>query len=216
MDSNITSKSVLLVSKNLELFKAIKRLSYINIDCIGIVQDVSGNLSNSNVILIADTDDIDWCLMGIRNNCCNPIILLGIRPDNFNASGMQYLPIPFLIKELRDSIVKSNAISGEKRKKYYFKSLCLNKIKAFTTHDLYNEVGRGNKDGAINMYLKIRNRIPADFTEAHQKIDEAIKKVKGFTEPKQFIEFGKYKNASDYRIFLDYLSLEMRQENEGK
>lgn len=207
MDSNISSKSVLLVSKNLELFKAIKRLSYISIDCIGIVQDVNGDLSNSTVILIADTDDIDWCLMGIRNNCCNPIILLGKRPDDFNASGMQYLPIPFLIKELRDSIVKSNAISEEERIKYYFKSPCLNKIKAFTTHVLYNEVGRGNKDGAINMYLQTRNRIPANFSEAHQKIDEAIEKVKGFTEAKQFIEFGKYKDVSDYRIFLDYLSL---------
>ena len=168
MDSNITSKSILLVSKNLELFKTIKRLSYINIDCIGIVQDVNGNLSNSTVILIADTDDIDWCLMGIRNNCCNPIILLGIRPDNFNASGMQYLPIPFLIKELRDSVDKSNAISEEERKKHYFKSPCLNKIKGFTTHDLYNELSRGNKDGAINMYLQIRSRIPTNFSEANQ------------------------------------------------
>ncbi|MBC8359421.1 MAG: hypothetical protein H8E54_10830 [Candidatus Aminicenantes bacterium] len=66
------------------------------------------------------------------------------------------------------------------------------------------------------MYLQIRSRIPTNFGEAHQKIDEAIKKAKGFTEEKQFIEFVKYKDASDYRIFLDYLSLEMRQESEGK
>lgn len=194
------STPINLISDNKELARAVNRL---------IKYGILKPPTNWTVFLIAEVNDIDLSLLEIRNNYCDPIVLLGIRPNiicNFNT---EYIPIPFMIKELSNLISKLCPISEDVRKRSYLESAWLTKIKSLTTnhHSLRTELSRGNKDKAIKMYVQIKKCIPilSEFTEAHKAIDEAIKKVSAFIKETEYLDFVDDAETSEYRHFLNYL-----------
>ena len=113
--------------------------------------------------------------------------------------------MPFDILKVKEVTSNASPITEGCRYRTFMRSRWHQKIMKFTTHELYNEIGRANKERIVNLYLQIKRRIPIEYDTARLIIDNNINKIMQFKNNKDFVEFALYKHGSEYSQFLDHL-----------